>query len=131
MKRYLALGILSLSLMLTGNGVAAGSQGRWELLGRREVEFRNDHDRIEVSPRRSYRQLDVRVEGAPIEMYDMVITFGNGRTFKPGLRHRFAEGSGSRIIDLPGDRREIRRVDFYYRSLSRRGGRATVALYGR
>ena len=48
MKRYLSSGILSLALVLTGLGVAAGAQGRWELMGRREVDFRGDHDRIEV-----------------------------------------------------------------------------------
>ncbi len=44
MKRYLSSGILSLALVLTGLGVAAGAQGRWELMGRREVDFRGDHE---------------------------------------------------------------------------------------
>ncbi len=132
MKRYLSSGILSLALVLTGLGVAAGAQGRWELMGRREVDFRGDHDRIEVGRREgTYRQLELRVEGAPIEMYDMAVTFANGETFKPNLRHRFAEGSRSRVIDLPGDRRAIRRVDFSYRTINRREGKARVALYGR
>ncbi len=132
MKRYLSSGILSLALVLTGLGVAAGAQGRWELMGRREVDFRGDHDRIEVGRHEgTYRQLELRVEGAPIEMYDMTVTFANGEKFKPNLRHRFAEGSGSRVIDLPGDRRAIRRVDFSYRTINRREGKARVALYGR
>jgi hypothetical protein len=37
----------------------------------------------------------------------------------------------SRVIDLPGDRRLIKRVDFFYRSLGHRRGRATIILSGR
>jgi hypothetical protein len=132
MKRYLSLGTLSLLLVLTGITIAAERRGGWELMGRQEVDFKGDHDRIEVGKREGrYRQLEFRVEGAPIEMYDMVVTFANGETFKPKVRHRFAEGSGSHVIDLPGDRRAIRRIDFHYRTINRREGKARVAVYGR
>jgi hypothetical protein len=101
-------------------------------LGRQEVDFKADHDRIQVGKREGrYRQLEFRVEGAPIEMHDMVVTFANGEKFKPNVRHRFAEGSGSHVIDLPGDRRAIRQIDFNYRSIDRRQGKARVAVYGR
>jgi hypothetical protein len=59
------------------------------------------------------------------------VTFADGNTFSPNLRQRFDENASSREIDLPGDRRVIRSVDFAYRSLNRREGRATVMLYGR
>jgi hypothetical protein len=64
-------------------------------------------------------------------MSDMVVTFGDGQTFSPQIRQRFDENTTTREIDLPGDRRVIRSVDFNYRSLNRREGRATVYLYGR
>jgi hypothetical protein len=124
--------MLFLALLLNGFASVAQAQGRWQTLGRREVDFRRDHDRVEVGTRAgSFKQLNIRVEGAPIELYDMVVTFGNGRTFKPVLRHGFAEGSMSRVIDLPGERRSIKQVDFFYRSLGHRRGRATIMLSGR
>lgn len=132
MKRFPRLLMGTLALALIGLASVALAQARWEKLGRREVDFRRDHDRIEVGTRTgSFRELHIRAEGAPIELYDMVVTFENGRTFKPALRHRFAEGSMSRVIDLPGDRRLIKRVDFFYRSLGHRRGRATIILSGR
>ena len=113
-------------------GAAQGPGGRWELLGRQEVAFRGDHDRIEVGRQEGrFRQLQIRVEGAPIEMRRMVVTFRNGETFSPTLRHRFEKNSSSRVIDLPRNRRVIERIDFDYRSISRREGTATVAVYGR
>jgi hypothetical protein len=61
----------------------------------------------------------------------MVVTFNNGETFRPKIKEFFDERTSSREINLPGDRRGIRSVDFDYRSADRREGRATVYLYGR
>jgi len=106
--------------------------GDWVTLGRREVDFRNDRDRIEVGRSDgTFRALRVTVRGAPIEMNQMVVTFGDGSKFNTNVRHNFDENSSSRVIDLPGDRRFISHVDFNYRSVSRREGKATVVLQGR
>jgi hypothetical protein len=129
MKRYLASGIFSTALIVAA---LAGAAPNWELLGRQEVDFRNDHDRIEVGRQEGrFKELQVRVEGAPVEMRRMTVTFANNETFSPNLRHRFEKNSKTRNIDLPGDRRTIKSIDFDYASLDRRQDRATVAVYGR
>ena len=126
------LTLVSLILLAAGMAGAAQSPDRWELLGQREVDFRNDHDQIDVGRSEGrYRQIEVRVKNAPIEVSNMVVTFGNDETFKPKLRHKFTEGSGSRIIDLPGERRTIKRIDFNYKSINRREGKGTVEVRGR
>jgi hypothetical protein len=103
-----------------------------ELLGRQEVDFRHDRDRIEVGRQEGrFKQLQARVEGALVEMRRMTVTFANNETFSPNLRHRFEKNSKTRNIDLPGDRRTIKSIDFDYASLDRRQDRATVAVYGR
>jgi hypothetical protein len=93
------------------------------------VSFQVDRDAIEVG-REEGRKLRVVVQGGPIELYDMKVHFGDGWVFDPQLRHVFREGSTSRVIDLSGDRRTIRRIAFVYRSVERRDGRATVSVYG-
>ena len=126
------LTLVSLILLAACIAGAAQSPDRWELLGQREVDFRNDHDQIDVGRSEGrFRQIEVRVKNAPIEIYDMIVTFGNDETFKPKLRHKFTEGSGSRIIDLPGERRTIKRIDFNYKSINRREGKGTVEVRGR
>ena len=103
----------------------------WELLGQSEADLRNDRDRVDVGRREgTFRALRILVRGGPLEMYDMVVTFGDGQTFSPRIKQRFDENTTTQI-DLPGDRRAIRSVDFNYRSVNRREGRATVYLYGR
>ena len=107
-------------------------EGRWELLGRQEVDFRSDHDRINVGKREGvFNRLEIRVEGAPVEIDQMVVTFNNGEKFEPKIKHRFSEGSRSQSIDLPAERRAIKQIDFNYRSVDKREGKATVSVYGR
>jgi hypothetical protein len=126
------LTLVSLILLVACMAGAAQSPNRWELLGQREVDFKNDHDQIDVERSEGrFRQIEVRVKNAPIEIFDMVVTLGNDETFKPKLRHKFTQGSGSRIIDLPGERRTIKRIDFNYKSINRRAGKGIVEVFAR
>jgi hypothetical protein len=132
-KRHLLLGFLLFSLLWTALAEAAEKrQGRWELLGRQDVTFKRDHDRIPVGKKEGpFRQLQVKVQGAPVEIGKMTVTFGNGETFSPDLKHRFKEGATTRVIDLPGERRAIKSIEFNYRRFDRGEGKATVAVYAR
>lgn len=133
MKTFIrGLTVVSFILLAACIASAAQTPGRWERLGEREVDFRNDHDQIDVGRSEGrFRQIEIRVKDAPIEVFDMVVTFGNNETFTPKVRHKFAEGSGSHIIDLPGERRIIKRIDFNYKSLNRREGKGTVQVFAR
>jgi hypothetical protein len=129
MKRYMALAIIALVFLVSGSARGATS---WERLGSRDVDFKGDRDTIEVGRSEGrFRQLQIRVKDAPIEISNMVVTFTNDQKFSPDLRHRFNEGTGSRVIDLPGERRAIRRIDFRYKSINRREGKGRVEVYGR
>jgi hypothetical protein len=131
MKRRLELAIGLFLLMVGLAGVADAAQG-WEMLGRQQVDFKSDHDRINVGRKEGrFKQLQIRVQGAPVEIEKLVVTFDNDEKFSPELRHRFDEKSKSRNIDLPGNRRAIKRIDFNYRSVDRRQGKATVEVYAR
>nr|ART40973.1 L174 [uncultured bacterium] len=102
------------------------------MLGEQEVNFNNDRDRIEVKRRAGpYRQLRIEVRDAPIEIREMIVTFGDHKTFRPNIRAQFRDGRGSQVIDLPGNRRSIDGVEFVYRSINRRQGRGRVLLYAR
>jgi hypothetical protein len=111
---------------------AAGPAGDWDHIGMRPVDFRLDHDVILAAGDGAFRAIRVDAEGGDLEMFDVKLTFGNGETFSPGTRLYFREGTRSRVIDLPGDARIIRRIDFFYRSPPFGGrGRAIVHVYGR
>ena len=57
-------------------------------------------------------------------------TFSNGTTYDVPIRFLFLPGTSSRVINLPGVVRHIRRVDMTYNKLIG-GGKALVTLEGR
>jgi hypothetical protein len=101
----------------------------WEHLGARPVDFRVDHDAVLAGRQGAFRAVRLDVEGGNLEMFNVKITFANGETFSPATRLLFSQGTMSRVIDLPGEARVIRRIDFFYRSMG--GPRATVHVYAR
>jgi hypothetical protein len=122
------------AILALGIAAACVSTGRgdWELLGQKEVSFIVERDTIEVGRAEGrFHALKLVVEGAPVEMRDIRVTFGDGSTFHPETRLNFAPNSVSRTIDLPGRGRVIRKIDFLYRKTSGIFRVATVTVYGR
>ena len=100
-------------------------------LGERFVDGAIDHDVIPVGRRDGqFHEIMIVVERAPVEIFDMVVTFGNNERFEPRTRLVFGPDSTSRSIDLPGGARFIKRVDFRYGNLVA-GANAKVELWGR
>ena len=106
-------------------------RGGWELLGQRDVDFRVDHDVIEVGRAEGrFRELRFEAHGGDIEVYNLRVILTDGESVSPRGRLVLERGEG-RTMDLPGNRRSVRRVEFTYRTLHGRGRHATVLLYGR
>jgi hypothetical protein len=100
-------------------------------LGERTVNGSVDHDVIPVGRDDGrFRELMIVVERAPVEIYDLIVTFGNGERYEPRTRLVFGRDTTSRNIDLPGNTRFVRRVDFRYGNLVS-GAQAKVELWGR
>jgi hypothetical protein len=104
-------------------------RGDWVKLGERWVDGAHDRDVIPVGAREGrYRRIRIVVERSPLEMYDVVVTFGDGTPFSPQTRHIFGADTHSHVIDLPGGDRVIRSVEFRYGNVPG-GGRALAELW--
>jgi hypothetical protein len=111
--------------------VAQPQQAHWEKLGERSVDGKIDHDAINVGRDDGlFDAIQVKVEGSALVMFDIKVTFGNGETFEPKTRLVFEKDTRSRVIDLPGNTRAIKRVDFKLANLPG-GGKARVELWGK
>ena len=105
------------------------SRADWTRLGERWVDGTHDHDVIHVGEREgTYRRIMIVVDHSALEMRDMTVTFADGSHFSPQVRHVFGPDTRSRVIDLPGNRRVIRDVEFHYGNLPG-GGRAQAELW--
>ena len=103
----------------------------WVMLGEREVNGRVDHDRIEVGRHDGkFGKLTLVVLDSDLELLDFEIKFGRGAPWHPEVKHFFKEGQRTRVIDLPGDDRVIKFIDFRYRNLPG-GGRAKVQVWAK
>jgi hypothetical protein len=102
------------------------------MLGERMVDFRADHDVISVGNYEGFfRAISFQVEKNDIELFNLVVVYGNGEREKIGTRLVFHEGSRSRVVDLPGGKRRIKSIQFTYKTVGTWAeGRARVLVYG-
>jgi hypothetical protein len=103
----------------------------WVNLGSKTVSLLADHDTIFVGAGAGlFTDVRLHVAGNAVFMHSMVITFSSGATHSVNLRFAFLPGTASRVINLPGPARLIRKVDLVYSKLIG-GGTAVVTLQGR
>src|SRR5262245_52306291 len=70
----------------------------WDKLGERWVDGRVDRDVVPVARRERYQRIMLVVENSDVELFDLVIVFGNGEVYSPGTRLGFGQGTTSREI---------------------------------
>ena len=61
-----------------------------------------------------FRAIQLRVLNGPVRFLRVVVHYGNGADQELSLRALIPAGGTTRAIDLPGDRRIIRSVEFWY-----------------
>lgn len=103
----------------------------WEKLGTKMVNMQADHDEIIVTAREGvFTKIRLKVMKAPIHLLNINIIFGNGTNKNVVFNKKFAPGSMTRVIDLPGNKRIIKKVNLNYKSVPAGKGRAVITLWG-
>lgn len=126
-KTFRAVGFL---VLLLGCSAVALAQ-RWQYLGEANVDGAVDHDNIVVSGSRgAFRAIQIKVQRAPIEFDRVVVHYGDGDSEPIQIRTTIPAGGQTRVIDLPGNRRIIRSVEFWYARASRSPRKPKVRLFG-
>lgn len=115
----------------SGAGSGGGGGGEWTRLGCKDVRFLIDRDTIRVGRQEGrFSALRLKVRRAPVEMFSLRVTFGNGSRIDVPVREFIPPGGGSRPIDLPGNNRGIDRIEMLYRSVPTMAGTAEVCIDG-
>lgn len=103
----------------------------WKLLGKRTVKLSTDRDVIHVgADEGTFRSIKLKVLKSGVHFKDMKVHFSNGDIFDVKIRKLIPAGGETRVIDLPGANRNIKKVVFWYES-TRMNRRATVRLWGK
>src|SRR5436190_1643898 len=103
----------------------------WISLGSKTVSLLADHDTIYVGAGVGlFTDVRLHITGNTVFIHSMKITFSSGATQNVNLAFAFLPGMSSRVINLPGPARFIKKVDLVYSKLIG-GGTAVVTLQGR
>ena len=103
----------------------------FSLLGSREVNFRTEQDVIPITRSSGpLRRLLIIPRINPVEIYNVRVIFESGGDFDAPVREKLFVGRDRLMIDLPGEARRVRRVEFRYRMVARDIRRAVVELWG-
>jgi len=119
------LGILALAAVL------AAKPTDWKRLGAREVNFASDRDEIFCAHEGPLSALVVEVRRNGVHIEDLQVQFANGHILDVQVRAFISAGQRTRVIDLPGEDRIVKKVVFKYHSGKKRVKRAEVILFGR
>ena len=104
----------------------------WELLGEVKANFVRDQDVVEVLSANPFTHIRFRVEGKDIRLNELNVHFINGDKLSPQIDEVITAGKESRNIELAQDGRQIRKIEFKYRSTgSILEGRASVLVFGK
>ncbi len=104
---------------------------RWELLGVKKINKTYDRDVISVTATEgTFDALIFKVKYSPVTIYDMKVHYGNGTVEDIKIRYHVQAGGASRIIDLRGRDRIIKKVVFRYETKTFSGRRAEIRLFG-
>jgi hypothetical protein len=108
---------------------------RWVLLGERTVNFRAERDAIEISQGedwwrdRGFRRLHLVAERSDIHLMELRLVYVNGFSEDVRVDREIREGQ-DQPIELRGERKYLRRIEFIYRSRPSFEGRAVMKVYG-
>jgi len=95
------------------------------------VNMGGDHDEIPVTAYKgAFTKLRIKVKGAPIHLRNMRVIFGNGQDMNVKVGYKFAPGA-ERIVDLPGNKRIIKKIKLNYTTVPNAKGRAEVVIWGK
>lgn len=125
--------VVPMALLLSLGGASLAQPGPgWTYLGDAHVDGAQDHDKVKgIAAKGEFRAIRLKVEDAAIEFDRVVVHYHDGETVPIQIRSRINAGGQTRVIDLPGNRRIIEEVEFWYaRANSANPQKPHVVLWG-
>jgi hypothetical protein len=135
--------MLSFSLIITAVAFAGSEKpveltivdnymGGWEKLGSKKVNYGLDRDEILITASEGrFAKMKLKVKVAAVNMHKVTVHYGNGESQKIAIKKTIRKGGETRIIDLEGGKRVIKKVVFWYDTKNLAKRRATVEVWAR
>lgn len=112
-------------------GVVLSDKTGWHKIGETTVDFKKDSDEVLVTVADKFAALKFKVEDAPIDLMSITVYFESGDHQHVQLGAEVKSPGESRVIDLKGGERSIKKIVFVYKTLpNRKDEKAELAIYG-
>jgi hypothetical protein len=112
--------------------VFAGSLAKgWEQLGKEKVSSRMERDEMRTASKGFVKQIAIEVRGTAVYFESVSVHLGKGEVIDLLIRSIIKAGERSRVFDLPGEARIIRKVVFHYKKMRGVSGKVEIILWGR
>ena len=127
------LATLLLAFVLTlATTHAAPKLGDWKRLGQKEADLKVDRDEIAVGADEGvFKSIKLGVLKTGVEFINVRVVYPSGDDQEIEVRKKVRAGGETRVIDLDGRNRVIRKVVFLYRTDAKVRKPAVVVLFGR
>jgi hypothetical protein len=76
-------------------------------------------------------QIKLKVTDGPVKILDMKVYSDNDEVQDVSIRNHIRQGGESRLIDLTGGLRHLKKIEFWYETKGFARGRSRVAVWGR
>ena len=131
-KLFTALLAVAMFSVFTSFKPAETSNAEWKFIGDKNVRFGVDRDVIHCgNAKDDFRQIKLKVTDGPVKILDMKVYFDNDEVQDISIRNQIRQGGESRIIDLTGGLRHLKKIEFWYETKGFARGRSRVAVWGR
>ncbi len=104
--------------------VVTSDKTGWQKIGEMTASFSKERDVMVVAGADRFASIKIKVTDADINITDIEVYYENGTQQKLNVRSQIKKGGESRVIDLNGSERSIKKIAFVYKTM---GGSATNA----
>lgn len=111
--------------------VMMSDKAGWHKIGETTADFKSEKDELVVLGADRFKSIKIKVTDAPIHIASLEVYYETGENESITLKSDFKAGGESRVIDLKGNSRELKKVVFVYNTMSNsKDDKAHVELYG-
>ena len=111
--------------------VVLNDKSGWHKIGETTVDFKKDTDEITIIIADRFASIKFKVEDAPIDLVSLTVYYESGDHQHIKINMPIKAPGESRVINLNGGERSVKKIVFVYRTLpNRKDVKAHVAIWG-
>jgi len=118
-------------MMAQAPAVVMSDKTGWHHIATRTVDFKTDRDEITVMGADKFASLKFKVKDAAIDLRDLQVYYEDGTKQDVNVASVLNMGAESRVIDLNGKEKALKKIIFVYRTApNRKDEKAEVEVWG-